>query len=646
MDKALTLLLADDEESIRKVLSITLSDSGYRVLTAEDGREALRIFSDQRPPIVLTDIKMPGITGVELLRRIKSESPNTEVIMISGHGDMDLAIESLKHDATDFITKPINDDALEIALKRAKERISMREQIRTYTENLEALVEEQSAKLVEAERIAAVSRTFEGLSSAIWDMAGDMEVGIKQFNEMPCPVAIHNKEYRIVAANQLFLERYGDRIGQSSWGIYQGESGRPDGCPVTKTFRSGEGTRSTEIVSYADGVDAQVVVHTAPIRSQEGDIELVLEMSADIDEFRRLREELETTQQNYQQLFDEVPCYITVQDRKLELTAANRNFKDDFDFSEGSFCYHAYKHASKPCSDCPVVQTFADGSSHQSEMIVTSKRGERYNLLISTAPLRDSTGAVSQVMEMATNITEIRQLQDHLSSLGLKIGTISHGLKGLLTGLDSGAYEIDSGLARDDADRVKEGWGTVKLMTQRIRNMALDILYYAKERDLRWEIIDVLSFAEDIAHSMESKAKSHGIEFIRDFDTTAGSFEIDASIVRTALVNIVENAIDACLEDQQSAARQVRFAVGQTEESVLFSIADNGIGMDEETLENLFTLFFSSKGTGGTGLGLYISKQIISQHGGSVDVSSVKGEGSEFRIALPKAIPEYAKGKG
>ncbi|MFV9646994.1 MAG: response regulator, partial [Desulfobacterales bacterium] len=96
------ILLIDDEEGIRKVLGITLEDIGYEVLSAENGEEALRLFRKKAPPIVLTDIKMPGIDGIQVLKTIKEESPDTEVIMLTGHGDMELAIRSLKFDATDF----------------------------------------------------------------------------------------------------------------------------------------------------------------------------------------------------------------------------------------------------------------------------------------------------------------------------------------------------------------------------------------------------------------------------------------------------------------------------------------------------------------------------------------------------------------
>lgn len=171
------ILLVDDEPGIRKVLSISLEDIGYDVVTAQNGEEALHFMEKTRPLIVLTDIKMPGMDGIELLQRIKKGYPDTEVIMITGHGEMELAIQSLKFDATDFITKPIHDDALEIALKRANEKIILKTQIKNYTENLENLVEEKSRKLIEAEHLATVGQTVAGLAHAIKNLAGGLTGG-------------------------------------------------------------------------------------------------------------------------------------------------------------------------------------------------------------------------------------------------------------------------------------------------------------------------------------------------------------------------------------------------------------------------------------------------------------------------------------
>jgi len=370
------ILLVDDEQDIRDVLDLTLSDMGYEVFEAEDGDEALRVFRDVRPPIVLTDIKMPNMDGIELLQKIKREDPEAEVVMITGHGDMDLAIKSLKYEATDFITKPINVHVLEIALQRVRDKILIRQKLKEYTESLEKLVREKT------------------------------------------------------------------------------------------------------------------------------------------------------------------------------------------------------------------------------------------------------------------------ELQDHLSSLGLMISSISHGIKGLLTGLDGGMYLLEKGFTQKDKGQIQEGWEIVKQMVEHIRKMVLDIIFYAKERDLKWEQIDALSFAEEVAKVFEPKIKNQGIEFEKDFDSKIGELEIDAGYVHSALLNILENAADACTRDTAKAAHKITLSVKQDKAHILFTVTDNGVGMDPETREKLFTPFFSLKGEKGTGLGLFIANKIIEQHGGEITVKSKLHQGTSFSIKMPKMQSE------
>ncbi len=121
------ILVIDDEKPTLSMFQLFLKVYGYTVFTAENGEHGLKVFHKENPAIVITDIKMPGMDGLEVLKAIKAHSPQTEVIIMTGHGDVDLTIEAMNLNATDFINKPIRKNDLDGALKRAQERISLME---------------------------------------------------------------------------------------------------------------------------------------------------------------------------------------------------------------------------------------------------------------------------------------------------------------------------------------------------------------------------------------------------------------------------------------------------------------------------------------------------------------------------------------
>lgn len=131
----------DDEADIRELLTLSLEDAGYQVHSAPDGRAGLELVAEIRPALVITDIRMPRMDGVKLLEAIKQDYPDTEVIVATAYGEMDLAVRALQLDASDFITKPIDDTALHLALDRAKARYQARRTLREYT----ALLERENA---------------------------------------------------------------------------------------------------------------------------------------------------------------------------------------------------------------------------------------------------------------------------------------------------------------------------------------------------------------------------------------------------------------------------------------------------------------------------------------------------------------------
>jgi two-component system NtrC family response regulator len=113
------VLIVDDDASLRRVLEYNLVEDGHDVVTAVDGKNAMSALLEERFDIVLTDIKMPGMDGMDLLREIKTRAPETEVIVITAFGTIEMAVEAMKAGAFEYITKPFNRDELKITVRKA-----------------------------------------------------------------------------------------------------------------------------------------------------------------------------------------------------------------------------------------------------------------------------------------------------------------------------------------------------------------------------------------------------------------------------------------------------------------------------------------------------------------------------------------------
>ncbi len=523
------ILLVDDEEDIRDVLTIALEDMGYDVTTAENGKEALEKFDTADFPMVLTDIKMPGMDGIELLKKIKQISPDTEIIMITGHGDMDLAIESFRNEAVEFITKPVDVTTLEIAISRAREKRKIRQGLKAYTESLESMVLEKSNAL--ARRPAR---------------KGDKKEILESMENLPLIVFVVDPAFQIKSRNALFKKTFARRDD------FSGASGViPESCD--------------------------------------------------------------------------------------DISQINDDTSED---TPEKFCHWVCRNNALPCPECPALATFKDGESHQTEISYTLANGEQLPCLAWAAPIAtNEDGTVSEAIIMATDIQKVMDVKDHLTSLGLMIGSVSHGIKGLLTGLDGGVYLLNSALKKEDQAQAREGLEMVRQMTSKIKKMILDILFYAKDRELQREAVSAREFGKDLLNTMASRAAALSIALEYTLPEPDFTFMADAGALHSALINILDNALDACVADggkDEQTKPFVELSVSCTPIEVIFTIIDNGIGMEKQEMEKAFCLFHSGKGKGGTGLGLYISKHIIDQHGGAIKITSEKNSGTTFTVTLPK----------
>ncbi len=256
------IVLIDDEEDIREVMAIALQDAGYSVETAADGATGLELCKIIYPQIVITDIRMPGMDGLQVLETIKKKFPDIEVIVATAFGEMDLAIRALQLDASDFITKPISDDALYLALNRARDRYTSRKQIKDYT----ALLEKERAVTIQ-ELFKSITFQRNLIDSSMDGILGCDENGtVVTYNQSMQQILGYSKTdvLRRMTFDQLFpagqatrfkeelsAEKYG---GQNRLILYettlQNQSGRVVPVQVSATTFSVNGSESGGLVCF------------------------------------------------------------------------------------------------------------------------------------------------------------------------------------------------------------------------------------------------------------------------------------------------------------------------------------------------------------------------------------------------------------
>ena len=143
-------------------------------------------------------------------------------------------------------------------------------------------------------------------------------------------------------------------------------------------------------------------------------IELSMESKEDLSELSPTKAELKSQTDEYPNLFELVPCIITVQDRNYKLVRYNHEFAENFDPQPGAYCFNAYKGLNEKCSSCPVEKTFEDGRSHWSEESGLNKDGTIAYWVVKTAPIKNHEGEIVAAMEMCLDITHMKQLKEKL----------------------------------------------------------------------------------------------------------------------------------------------------------------------------------------------------------------------------------------
>lgn len=574
------------------------------------------------------------------------------------------------------------------------------------------------------------------------------------FELVPFNVAVIDRDFHVVAANRKFEEYFGEWRGRRCHEAFKNSSEHCAHCQAQATFEDGRVRVSDETGVDRHGRTCHYVVHLAPLLDSAGRIQYIIEMTSDLTEALHWRRE-------YDLFFERVPCYVLVIDRDFRLVRANEKFRQAFGDTEGKHCYEVCKRREEPCARCPAALTFQDGAEHVSNQAGVHQDGSPAHYVVTSSALGRGGNGVAHVIEMATDVTDVRRLQEELQraedlyeslvrnsatgilavdkkgnarimnraahallnwpatqppsaarlremlpseffaeasngwslnlpeatvrsadgeeiptrfsavslksrgkrlgraafiqdlreikqleqekleaerlgAVGQTVAGLAHTIKNLLMGLEGGMYIVDGGLRRGDASRIADGWQILQRNFEKTTTLVKDLLSFAKGRLPELRPADPNAIARGIVDLYRDAAARQGVQLRWEAGQEAREAPMDRDGIETCLTNLVSNGIDAATLREQ-AGGEVIVRTRDEGGDLVFEVADNGCGMDQEVKAKVFTTFFTTKGGKGTGLGLLTTRKIVQEHGGRMEMDSTVERGSVFRIRLPRA---------
>ncbi len=253
--------------------------------------------------------------------------------------------------------------------------------------------------------------------------------------------------------------------------------------------------------------------------------------------------------------------------------------------------------------------------------------------------LLDAIGAVAGIAVENAQLHRDTIQNERLAAMGQAIAGLSHCIKNILAAMEVSSSLMERGLESQDFDNISRVWQVFRRSSQRISYLVLNMLAYSKERKPELQPCSMNDMCREVADLCREQLEAKQVKFHLDLEPRIPPIRVDHQGVHRCLLNLLTNAIDA-VEEGRGEVRLVTRAEGG---SILVSVEDNGVGIPPEARQQIFEVFYSTKGNRGTGLGLAVTKKIVEEHGGSITVDSALGQGSRFTIRLP--LPDKLTGQ-
>jgi PAS domain S-box-containing protein len=464
------------------------------------------------------------------------------------------------------------------------------------------------------------------------------------FDQVPCSVLIIDKTYRIVKTNERARKMLGKLEGMQCYSGLKGLGAKCKECTARQTFADGRLHTGHHVWRTKEGRTMHLHVITVPVRMADGAFDMVMEMAVDVTETLSLQDDLKFAHSFLETIISTSLDGIMAVDAHGRVNICNpaaRKFfaiRPDDTLSKlelgGMFPEDFLERViTGPQHVYLPETTIVDAAGCQKPVRLAGHQLRIDERLIGTAfSIQDLSGIKK---------LEAEKLQaERLAAVGQTVAGLAHGIKNLSAALEGGMYMLSSGIEKGDLERVQKGMTMLDRNIQRISMFVKAFLNFAKGRRIRARWNDPAEIAREVLEMFTPKADELGVQLIFNLPVPISRAPIDYESMHECLTNLVGNAIDAC---KAGANGDCRVAVQVYEERgiIYYEVVDNGCGMDDEVKKKVFTTFFTTKGLGGTGLGLLMTKKIVQDHGGFIKLETQLEKGTTFRICLPrKRLPK------
>ncbi len=609
--KANQILIVDDEPRVVQTFARNLKVAGYKVKSALDGAEAIEIYEEEHPDITLADVRMPKVDGFGVLKKIREDDPHAEVILVTGHGDLDMAIEALRAGASDFIPKPVKPETLETALTRAEARIQLRRELAAAQEALRAS-EEHYRAITDSAFVGVVIIAPDDKVMFVNQAFADM-VGY-------APEALMGPEKQTTASGM-------------DWAALTTAEALSQYQTHAEHVQAGQRVQYETILRPQTGHDLNVLLSAAPLREKDGAYKGMLAVITDITERKRAMMALEAERARFKWIVEQS------HDGYVMLDAAG-----NVRYANPQACLYLGRHPDE--HDCEATaKNFLTVARRQYQLapadmwenwprpLPEDAASPRY-LVRSETPSSDVfwlqvDTTESEITEDPAGETYLVRLRDvtseivtrnHMwtfeSLINYKLRTPLGQLTGFLELLETDLPELTQEEILSDISEARHS-------AMRLQDKIMDILQYLDtmtraRHEMQQEgacaLLHVAKIVEQIAQELELETVKLTYE---DLDREEAILPLTCRAAELILRELCENAKK--FHPDQAPTLEIRFAAAP--KGIRVQVIDDGIHLQPDQLSDIWRPYYQAEPrfTGevpGMGLGLAVVSSLVWGLGG------------------------------